>query len=89
MQGYLLEVLRRSGVVEQKLLVESCNKVKAHLLRKNFIQYSPSDNMEKIVVGTLHGMNFFVKDTSGTNNWKLVVDKANAWEIKELDKIVS
>jgi hypothetical protein len=45
--------------------------------------------MEKIVVGTLHGMNFFVKDTSGTNNWKLVVDKANAWEIKELDKIVS
>jgi hypothetical protein len=35
-------------------------------------------------------MNFFVKDTTtGTNNWRLVVEKANAWEIKELDKIVS
>jgi hypothetical protein len=47
--------------------------------------------MEKIVVGTLHGMNFFVKDitTAGTHSWRLVVDKANAWEMKELDKIVS
>ena len=47
--------------------------------------------MEKIVVGTLHGMNFFVKDTTstGNHNWRLVVDKANAWEMKELDKIVS
>ena len=57
-------------------------------MRKNFTQYSPADNMEKIVVGTLHGMNFFVKDT-GTHNWRLVTDKANAWEMKELDKIVS
>jgi len=65
--------------------------VRAFLLRKNFTQYSHADNMEKIVVGTLHGMNFFVKDTSttGTHNWRLVVDKANAWEMKELDKIVS
>ena len=44
--------------------------------------------MEKIVVGTLHGMNFFVKDPN-TNNWRLVAEKANAWEIKELDKIAS
>lgn len=65
--------------------------MRAYLLRKNFTQYSPSDNMEKIVVGTLHGMNFFIKDitTAGTHSWRLVVDKANAWEMKELDKIVS
>jgi len=44
--------------------------------------------MEKIVVGTLHGMNFFTKE-NGSTKWRLVVEKANAWEIKELGKIAS
>ena len=44
--------------------------------------------MEKIVVGTLHGMNFFTKE-NGSTKWRLVVEKANAWEMKELGKIAS
>ncbi len=62
--------------------------MRAHLLRKNFTQYAPTDNMEKIVVGTLHGINFFSKDP-GSSNWRLVNDKANTWEMKELEKIAS
>ncbi len=42
--------------------------------------------MEKIVVGTLHAINIFAKEPN-SKVWKLVPDKAQAWEIQELEKI--
>lgn len=48
--------------------------------------YGPLVDMEKVAVGMLHGMKFFVKDyKSGT--WRLVEEKAKEWEEKELNKI--
>ena len=44
--------------------------------------------MEKIVVGTLHAINIFIKDQA-SKLWRLAADRAKIWEAKELDKISS
>ncbi|TNV72352.1 hypothetical protein FGO68_gene9673 [Halteria grandinella] len=90
---YLIEYLRiRGGQCEQRVIVEKVREVREHLAKR--VQRGGLDNsgsqkqqdVEKVVVGMLHGMRCFQK-LPKTSTWMLVADAADEWIGKELNKI--
>lgn len=77
------------GKLAEQTVVMRCTEQKHNFLKERSKRYDcEDDDFKKVVLGTLYGCQMFERDLQ-SRNWKLNVQKAQAWESKMLVKLQS